>query len=178
MIRTEPQFHENWFDAPSCEALAKLYAKVAHLDGDVVEVGCWEGRSTIALANACHPEWVRAVDTWQGSPGEISEELAKDRDVEAVFLANTAGLNVTPFKMGWSDYFTHHAGPTKFLHIDAEHSYEQVRGNIEAALPHMVPGAVMCGDDQHHPPVRNAVLDVFPEAQAIATLWFTRIGDG
>lgn len=170
-VRTEPVFHEDWFGEASQRALADLYRTVAHLTGDIVECGCWEGRSTIALAEACHPEWVRAVDTWQGSPGEISETLAGQRDVEAQFLANTAGMNVTPFRMDWREYFTNHAGPTKFLHIDAAHDFVSVRDNIAAALPHMVAGSVMCGDDAHHPPVRNAVLDAFPNAKAIATLW-------
>ena len=164
-------FHEEWFGEASQQALADLYAKVSHLEGDVVEVGCWEGRSTIALAHACAPQRVHAVDTWQGSPGEISASLAAQRDVLTTFLANTDGLNVDVYVMGWADYFAGHAGPTKFLHIDAEHSYDQVAGNIAAALPFMVPGAVMCGDDVHHPPVRQAVLEAFPAAQAIATLW-------
>lgn len=172
---TDAGFHEEWFGPESQAALADLYDKVSDLEGDVVEVGCWEGRSTVALANACYPTTVRAVDTWLGSPGEISFKLAAERDVYAQFLTNveeqTAG-NVIPFEMGWDEYFCKHAGPTRFLHIDAEHSYGQVRGNIEAALPHMVPGGIICGDDNHHPPVREAVSDVLGNAYLIATLWW------
>lgn len=168
-------FVEDWFCAESCEALADLYRRVAHLEGDIVEVGCWEGRSTVALANACEPSTVHAVDTWQGSPGEISEQLAAERDVFAAFRANVAELtagNVKPYRMGWRHYFAVHAMPTRFLHIDATHTYDEVRGNIEAALPLMVPGAVICGDDAQHPPVHQAVVDLFPDAGVIATLWW------
>lgn len=174
MTTTEPVFHEAWFGPDSCKALADLYHEVDHLTGDVVEVGSWEGRSTIALAAACAPSLVHAVDTWLGSPGEISADLAAERDVYAEFMANlrlAGAANVVPFRMGWRDYFARFRQPVRFLFIDATHSYEEVRDNVAAALPLMVPGGIMCGDDQHHPPVRRAVVEVFPEAKAIATLW-------
>ena len=175
---TAAEFHENWFSTDSQEALATLYGKTAGLYGAVVEVGCWEGRSTIALANACKPEIVYAVDTWEGSPGEISADLAAERDVYARFRANvgadTTG-NVMPFRMDWRSFFRDHARPIRFLHIDAEHTYCEVSDNIAAALPHLVPGAVICGDDAHHPPVREAVLDHFPNAYLLASLWWMQL---
>lgn len=164
-------FVEDWFGVHSCQALANLYEKVRDLDGDVVEIGCWEGRSTIALASACKPAVVHAVDTWRGSPGEVSEELAASRDVYATFCENTAGLNILPHRMGWRDYLPS-SGPIRFVHIDAEHSYLEVRENIEAVLPLMVPGGVICGDDVHHPPIQQAVRDVLGVLQSDATLWW------
>jgi hypothetical protein len=74
-------FQEEWFPHESCLALGSLVRSVRHLDGTMIEVGCWEGRSTCALANAAHPDIVHAVDTWSGSPGEISAQLAASRDV-------------------------------------------------------------------------------------------------
>lgn len=166
-------FHENWFGEASQEAVEGLVKMTSHLDGNVVEVGCWEGRSTLAIARACRPAVVHAVDTWQGSPGEISSHLAGERDVLATFLANTDGHNIDAYIMDWRTYFADHAGPTRFLHIDGEHTYEQVADNIDAALPHMVAGGVICGDDVHHPPVQQAVLERFPGALSVATLWWT-----
>lgn len=168
-------FTEDWFGIASCEALATLYERVKDLPGDVVEVGCWEGRSTIALAAACKPYPVQAVDTWNGSPGEVSAELARERDVYATFLANTEGLNITPHRMGWRDYFASHPDPVRFIHIDAEHSYLEVKENIEAVLPLMVSGGVICGDDAHHPPVQQAVLETLGNAYLMATLWWTAV---
>ena len=173
---TAPTFHEAWFGEHSQQVLADLYAKVADLEGDVVEVGCWEGRSTIALAKACSPAQVRAVDTWQGSPGEISAELAAERDVFATFCRNTRHLgNVLPFRMDWRRYFAEFAHPTRFLHIDATHTYDEVRANIVAALPHMVAGGIICGDDNHHPPVMLAVYDVLGVPNLAATLWWVQL---
>lgn len=174
-------FAEQWFSDESCHALAGLVERVAPLDGRIVEVGSWQGRSTCALANAAHPETVHAVDTWTGSPGEVSRLLAAGRDVFAEFAANVAALtagNVVAHRMGWRDYFATNDSPIKLIFIDAEHSYVEVRDNIAAALPLIVPGAVVCGDDAHHPPVQRAVLEVFPDAERVASLWVATIPGG
>lgn len=173
-------FAEQWFSDASCEALAGLAGAVSHLDGRVVEIGSWQGRSTCALANAVHPEVVHAVDTWQGSPGEVSRVLATARDVYSEFQANVAALtagNVVTHRMGWRDYVTFPTA-TKFLFIDAEHTYVEVRDNIAAFLPMMVEGGIVCGDDAHHPPVQRAVLEVFPNAERVASLWVATVRGG
>lgn len=172
------EFHEEWFGSASQEALAKLLSLTAGTEGKIIEIGSWEGRSTIALANAVHPAEVVAIDTWNGSPGEISADLAAERDVYMQFLHNvhtaTRG-NVAAFRMGWREYFAKYADPIRFLFIDAEHSYEEVRDNIAAAKPLMAPGSIMCGDDVHHPPVQQAVIEQFGDAQLMATLWWVQL---
>ena len=169
-------FTEAWFSDHSQHALAEL-ARSVNVEGDFVEVGCWEGRSTIALANSIAPTALHAVDTWQGSPGEISADLAAQRDVYSTFTRNigaaTAG-NVEVHRMGWRDYFAANRRPLAFLHIDATHSYQEVRDNIETALELLVPGGLLCGDDNHHPPVRDAVWDTLGNAWLAASLWYWR----
>lgn len=171
------RFTEQWFSAESCRTLANLAQSTAHLSGAIIEVGCWEGRSTCALANAVHPDIVHAVDTWAGSPGEVSAELAAERDVFETFAYNvrvtTAG-NVHAHRLGWREFFKVFDGPTKFCHIDAEHSYLEVAENIEAVLPLMVPGGVLCGDDAHHGPVMSAVMDTLGSCTREASLWIWR----
>jgi SAM-dependent methyltransferase len=173
--RTGASFTENWFDVESQHALADLFTRVVDLDGDVVEVGCWEGRSTIALAKAANGP-VHAVDTWEGSHGEISAVIAQDRDVYRTFLANIEAehVDVIPHRMGWRDYFTD-GMRCRFVHIDAEHSYREVYDAIERVKPLMVPGGILCGDDVHHPPVQQAVIEHFPEAEIAATLWWVQV---
>jgi predicted O-methyltransferase YrrM len=170
-----PRFTEDWFSDESCAALADLARRTDGVAGDVVEVGSWEGRSTIALANACRPARVVAVDTWAGSPGEVSSTLAAGRDVFATFERNirlcTAG-NVDVQRRGWRDYFAGRTGPLRFVFIDAEHTYREVADNIAAVLPLLESGGIVCGDDVHHPPVQQAVLEAFPDAQRTASLWW------
>jgi predicted O-methyltransferase YrrM len=170
-----PGFTEEWFPEQSQARLAELAESVADVPGAIIEIGSWEGRSTIALANAVHPRTVNAVDTWLGSPGEVSSQLAAERDVFAQFKANvyewTAG-NVLAHRMGWRDFVNGgRFSPVAFVFIDAEHTYDEVRDTIAAFVPLMSPGGVICGDDAHHPPVRQAALEAFPDAQHVATLW-------
>lgn len=168
-------FTEEWFHPQSCEVLADLVRAVAHLDGDIIEIGSWEGRSTLALAGATN-ETVHAVDTWRGSPGEESEALAAERDVYATFLANTAGRNIEAHRMDWRDFFAGYHGRAKLVFIDGLHTYDEVRATIAEVLPRMVPGGVVCGDDQHHPPVREAVIQWFgPNTNVKATLWWQTV---
>lgn len=174
---TEPTFIEDWFGLASQKTLTRLAFLTHGLPGAVIEVGSWEGCSTIALANAVHPTVVSAVDTWEGSPGEISAKLASERDVYGTFMTNIhAGTkgNVCPYKQGWRDYFAAHKGQLiRLLFIDAEHSYREVFDTIEAALPLLVEGGIICGDDVHHPPIQDAVLEHFgPSVMCEQTLWW------
>lgn len=176
----KPGFEQDWFGVPSQVTLARLARSVSHLPGLIIEFGSWEGRSTVALANAVYPAGVCAVDTWQGSPDELSGPLAAERDIHAQFLANIEAMtkgNVVPFRSDWRDFVPTIDEPVAFCFIDAEHSYKEVKDNIDAMLPLMTPGGIMCGDDNHHPPVRQALIDTFGNEVVgfEATLWIYQV---
>jgi len=177
---TTPTFTEDWFPGAACENLAAFAKQTNGLDGRVIEVGCWEGKSTIALANAVEPSIVDCVDTWAGSPGEPSETLAAERDVWQTFVdnLNCAGVcNTWISRMDWREFFAKERGPVRFLFIDAEHSYREVFDLLATALPLMVPGGMIVGDDVHHPPIREALVDTFgPEGvPTLANLWYWQV---
>ena len=175
------RFDEEWFGAASCKAVQRLVAATQGLGGRVIEVGCWQGKSTIHIAQGCYPTIVHAVDTWEGSPGEPSADIAglPTRDVFAEFNENIAELtrgNVETHRMGWRQYFDEDRGPIRFMHVDAEHTYREVFDNIEAALPLMVAGGIICGDDVHHPPVVQAVTEHFGnDWRRDASLWIHEV---
>lgn len=177
-FRPPPRFTEDWFSTESQRMLAELATSTDGIEGDVIEVGSWEGRSTIALANAVAPTTVHAVDTWAGCTSDDSGALAAQRDVFATFSRNVADLtagNVEPHRMGWREFFVDRQAPIRFLFIDAEHTYDEVRDNIVAALDHLTPGAVLCGDDATHPPVAAAVYDTLGgQAEFTGALWHWR----
>jgi len=172
-------FTEQWFGQDSQDNLAFLAYTQRKVPGALIEIGSWEGRSTVAFANAANPRTVHAVDTWAGSPGEVSAELAAERDVFATFTANIAELtdgNVEVHRMGWREYVPTISEPVSLVFIDAEHTYIEVRDAIAALLPLLAPGGVICGDDVHHPPVIKAVCELLDPAQVEvkATLWIWR----
>jgi hypothetical protein len=154
LLREKDGFTENWYSNEQIQDLQAAYKKVQGLEGDVIEIGCWEGKSTCALANIAHPKRILAVDTWQGNTAEgenhPSVVKAKERDVFKQFEANvktrTKG-NVTSFKMDCFDFLKDFNGKVKFCHIDAAHDYASVKRTIEMLKPKLVSGAVLCGDD-------------------------------
>lgn len=171
-------FHENWFGEANSIALERCATKVKDLPGRIVEIGSWEGRSTTILANAVFPKMVDAVDTWQGSPGEESETLAAERDVYEQFTTNIAALtegNVIPHRMGWRKYFQKYHSPIALCFIDAAHTYREVRDNIRAAMPLMVSGGILCGDDFAYDEVRNAAAFQLGELNVIHNFWWVKI---
>jgi predicted O-methyltransferase YrrM len=172
-------FGEQWFCQQSQDLLAELGRSVKDVDGLIIEIGSWTGRSTCALANAVYPRVVHAVDTWAGSPGEISSELAAQRDVFAQWRANVAEFtkgNVIAHRMGWREYLPQISQPVALVFIDAEHTAVEVRENVKAVLPLVAPSGVICGDDVHHPPVRAGVSAMLPaqDVNVGATLWWWR----
>lgn len=174
-------FTEEWFGDESQAVLVDLVKSVADVPGLIIEIGAWEGRSTLAMANAAWPRVIDSVDTWEGSPGEPSADLAAvaDRDVYATWRSNVdAGTrgNVEEHRMGWREYVPTIDEPIALAFIDAEHSYVEVRDNIAALLPHMAPGGVICGDDNHHPPVQDAIADTLDPHKVLvgASVWAWR----
>lgn len=172
------KFNEEWFGESSQQVLASLVNKVSNINGQIIEIGSWEGRSTCALANAAFPRKIHAVDTWNGSPNEISQTLATDRDIYSQWVMNIKSLtkgNVTPHKMGWRDYIPSVTEPIALCFIDAEHTYIEVRDNLLAIMPLMAPGGIICGDDVHHPPIRQALSEVLGEWSESATLFIWEV---
>lgn len=171
-----PTFHETWFFEPSQDALHQLIYDVDRrgIEGRVIEIGSWEGRSTLVLANATTRP-VHCVDHWLGSPSDVSAEIAAERDVYATWRANvdegTTG-NVVEHRMDWRDFRAADDSPIAFLFLDADHSYEEVVAQLDAFVPLMAPGGIICGDDADFPGVHQAVTERFGSQQVIARVWW------
>ncbi len=173
----EPVFHENWFPRAKAEATLAA-AKLAPPEGECIEVGCWEGRSTVLLANALHPRRLHVIDHFAGDPTDPDSVLtgkASQRDVRATFVSNMETLtrgNYDLHVMGWREFFESYTGLIGFIHIDGEHTYREVHDNILAAAPHLVPNGVMVGDDYSRKPVRRAVRETLGDVHHTNATWW------
>ena len=181
-------FHENWYGESQCKVLADTVEKVKNLEGKIIEIGCWEGRSTIALANAIHPEVLYAVDTWEGNydenPNHPTVHWAKERDIYLEFRNNIQELtkgNVFPNKMDCFLYLASLQDKVKFCHIDASHDYVSVKQTIRMLLPKLVPGGILCGDDyctahagrdDLQGGVEKAVREMCPGYVVVENFWY------
>jgi hypothetical protein len=177
------RFDEVWMSSQQLYALAQLAKSTAGLKGEVIEVGVWQGLSTIELMHAIYPDNLHAVDHWLGDSNTdgqgITREWAESRDNYSIFLANmweaTRG-NVIIHKQDWREFWGTWTQPVRFMHIDATHTADEVADNIEAFLPYAVGGAVFCGDDYDWPGVVEGVQRQFGTSHTVVgKLWYKRI---
>jgi len=184
--------NEDWYSTQQLADLVKLVNHVSNLTGEIVEIGCWEGKSTIAIANACYPENLICNDTWLGNVEEskltgekhVTEIILQKRDVYQTFLRNmnlSTQQNYNVVKedcIAWLKTFDE---PIKFIHIDASHEYESVFETIRLVLPKMVRGGIICGDDfltsnasrlDLHGGVERAVRELIPNVRNSGNLWY------
>lgn len=167
-----PTFNECWFDLPAQAVLAELVRSTVDVPGIVVEIGAWEGRSTVIMADAAAPRIVHTCDTWEGSPSDESSRLAGERDVFAQWSENVAPFdNVIAHRMNWREYVPTITDPVALCFIDGEHTYDEVFDNITAIVPLMSSGGVVCGDDIGCPDVSAAVSHALKGFQASGPVW-------
>lgn len=151
-------FHENWYSDQQIRVLQQTLRFVPSSPGFLIEIGCWEGKSTVAIANTCYPEVIHCVDTWYGNIAEqeltgeahCSVQIAQERDVYTQFLANMGELtkgNFVAYRQDCQEYLETLQQPVKFCHVDGSHDYPSVTRTLQLLLPKLVPGAILCGDD-------------------------------
>jgi predicted O-methyltransferase YrrM len=185
-------FNEDWYSLEQCNNLIELVYKVKSLHGAVIEIGCWEGKSTICIANACYPDILICNDTWLGNVAEskttgikhITEVILENRNVYNIFINNMENSTLKNYKIAKQDcidWLKSFNEKIKFIHIDASHEYESVAETIKLALPKMVRGGIICGDDfigSHigrndlNGGVERAVRELLPGFVAKGNLWF------
>jgi predicted O-methyltransferase YrrM len=185
-------FNENWYSDSQCNELIKLLKIVENIEGQIIEIGCWEGKSTINIANTCYPQKLICNDTWLGNIEEskcsgikhITEIILEQRDVYNIFINNmnisTKG-NYEIVKRDCIEWLKEYDNKIKFIHIDASHEYDSVHKTIELILPKMVKGGIICGDDFQNANinrvdlnggVERAVRELLPKFENIDNLWF------
>lgn len=187
-----PTFHEDWYYDSQLDELQKAVKSVANLPGAILEIGCWEGKSTIALTKAAYPESVICIDHWIGNLGESEAQgsehrsvtIANSRNVFAQFVENmldsTQG-NFSVEKMDCIHWLKANKNPIKFCHLDASNDYKSVTEMIELLLKTLVPGGILCGNNYLSADVnaeglqggvQKAVLDLLPGVDSIEEFWF------
>lgn len=152
----------------------------------VLEIGCWHGRSTFALAQSC-PGFVLAVDHFQGAPGDKESELA-DATQSGPQARQAFHENLKPFLNSnkvilWEMPSAHAIHKIKtwyptgpdFIFVDGAHDYESVKEDIRGCKKILAPGGLLSGHDIDRPGVRKAVDEECPGWQkAAGSIWTWR----
>ena len=129
-----------WMSEEDCRV---LFDEASRVRGMIVEIGSYKGKSTKTLALASPESWIIAIDPY---PKNYYEETDMEK-VKKEFLSNTKGLNITLIQKfsatvgkAWEDKID-------LLHIDGNHSYRSVKGDIELFVPHVKKGGVVLFHD-------------------------------
>lgn len=166
-IYEDPKFGEPWF---SYKGLYSSWVNELQNGCTVVEVGCWKGKSLAYLCteilNSGKDIKVIAVDTWSGCDGE--KELYKtfpeivNNTLYDIFMENMKpflGI-LTPLKMKSTEaskLFLDDSVDRIF--IDACHTYECVKEDIQHWTPKVKINGVLAGHDIHSEEIKRGVFD-------------------
>lgn len=128
----------------------------------IVELGCFLGRSTRALADNTKG-WVLAVDDFRG-PRDC--RIDGRENILAQFQQNMLGcesrVRICAENFASVEPLEHNA-PFDMIFVDGDHRYEAVKRDIEKWLPYLAAGGLISGHDYHHeyPEVMKVVNEKF-----------------
>ena len=153
-----------------CE-LDWLSETAARMDS-IAEIGCWKGRSTFALLEACKGP-VYAVDHWLGSIDERDGAHAEavTGDVLAVFLANVGHFGNLTVVRQRSIEAAWQVPDVDMVFLDGSHRYDDVFDDLLAWTSKAK--RLICGHDSDWPGVLPAVRAVLGEPQrGPGSIWY------
>ena len=137
---------EGWLSEAQGETLFDLAAR-ARGRGHIVEIGSWQGRSTVWLASGARLAGLRVVAV---DPHTGSREDPSARTYET-FTANIrrAGVDavVTPMVMSSADAARQLDGGVELLFIDGDHSDAGATADAETWLPRLIEGGIVLMHD-------------------------------
>lgn len=143
-----------------------LLCRMARSAQSIVELGTWQGRSLAAMMLANPKAKVWGVDWFQ----DMAARGYKG-STEELLRANLAKLDLKPegiINTTTTEAAAQFDQKIDLLHVDAGHSYEEVKADIENWVPKVNPGGAVCFHD--YGKAKNAKLDR-PEVQQAVDEW-------
>jgi len=146
---------DGWFDFQDVYSNIVKGAK----DGDhFVEIGAWLGRSTSFMSteikNSGKNIKFDVIDTWGGSNEIYHNDFIKNQgSVYDHFLENTSSLKEYINPIIECSYIApkHYEDESlDFVYIDADHTYEIVKKDIESWYPKVKIGGILAGHDYYN----------------------------
>lgn len=135
------------------EAISSLASRVQG-NATFVEVGSWKGHSASIIGKVARQSGghLYCVDHWKGNQGTWNTAEAQGKDIYKIFEYNLRTLGlwdcITPMKMDSIEASKQFADASiDFLFLDADHRYKQFKEDLEAWLPKIKSGGIICGHD-------------------------------
>jgi O-methyltransferase len=155
------EFYERYMDPGNWHSLDRKYTLnemlklVAHLDGDVVECGCYKGASAYMMCWALQgtAALVHLFDSFEGLPppeardGDYWSQGAMAATEDKLHETLTGFNNYRVYK-GWIPLRFHEIGERRmrFLHVDVD-LYRPTLDSLMSFYPRLQPGGIILLDD-------------------------------
>ncbi len=154
----------------------KWLAKEASEHRRIIEIGCYLGRSTRAMADNTNGV-VYAVDNFQGPSEKDGPSMLKNGGLFELFLYYSKDLiekkKVIPILADHREIEV--AFEPDMVFIDGSHQYEDVKADIKLWWNNLLPGGLLCGHDITFDDVKRAVDDTLKYKVARdTTIWYSR----
>ena len=153
---------EGWMGEEELDFLHKIAKKM----NSVVEIGSYQGRSTVALLESGTK--VTAIDTWKGN----KELVVKKKDYKE-FLKNIAKYSNLTIIVGESVKTSKQFDKVDMVFIDGDHTYKGVKRDIKAWLHKTT--KLICGHDYDFEEVQRAVDEFFKVDGVIGSIWYKKL---
>jgi hypothetical protein len=147
---------KGWFTFDDYVHFTMCLAMQSHmgLGGDILEIGCYHGRSTCVLARHLRGgERLVICDIFAGDSGEQYSDPATVDSVRRSVLSFAPGLNPEQldFRECRSDQLELTEGDKfRFAHVDGAHERSVALHDIHLAARHLTGGGVVVVDDYQH----------------------------
>lgn len=121
---------------------------------DMVEVGCYAGESTLMFLQSGKIKILHAVDPWEIQPvgenepmkTELLQMYSNIKNAESSFNERVKGYNILIHK---TTFDKTDLPLVDFIYIDANHTYESVKKDIQQALMLLKPNGILAGHDYY-----------------------------
>lgn len=148
----------------------------------MIEIGCLRGVSTLIFRSSGKFREINCIDPWIGSYDNNDVNSHIDfYEVEKTFDENTSKYSdIIKIKSTSLEASIEWDKIVDFVYIDACHTYEAVKQDIDIWLPHIKPGGLIAGHDYGHhtnwtefPGIKKAVDEMFgkPDMVLPDTSW-------
>lgn len=172
---------EGWLAREEIELLLNLAARVPGQQS-IVEIGNYRGRSTVALALGAARgagAQVYSIDPHVDFVGPRGGRFGREDQTHLYANLTRAGVGAQVSVVGLSSRAVSSSweGPAVgLLFIDGDHRYEAVRGDFEAWMEHLAPGAVVAFDDCDFSDVARLVAERVASGELVALANAGKVG--
>jgi len=156
--------------AARCMAEILIWQGEAGLSGAVLELGVFEGRTFVLMALAATGDAVTGIDTFVHPDDDKIDRFRRNLDRFGIDQARVREIKASTLEVSAASLLSTMGSVARFIHVDADHTYESVKHDIALAHQCLAPEGVLCLDDVLHPVYPGLTLAVHEYLQGNSDL--------